>query len=247
MRLRSSQKLFAGFSLLVSGVAFRAQAQPAAPPAYDASAAAPATQPAEPTLKKEELEQLLAPIALYPDSLVSQMLMASTYPLDIVQADRWAKSHKDLKGDALATELEKVEWDPAVKSMVNFPEQLSMMSEKLDLTIKIGDAFIDQQQDVMNTIQVLRNKAQANGNLKSGDQQKVSVSAAPTTANASNTTVVNVNTGEGGTSQAPTTVVQAPPQIITIESPTPQTVYVPQYNPSTAYGAWPYPSYPPAP
>ena len=99
------------------------------------------------------------------------MLMASTYPLEIIQADRWAKVHKDLKGNALATELEKLDWDASVKSLVNFPDQLSMMSEKLDLTIKIGDAFIEQQADVMNTVQVLRNKAQANGNLKSNVPQ----------------------------------------------------------------------------
>jgi len=80
----------------------------------------------KPPLMKEELEQLLAPIALYPDSLLTQMLMASTYPLEVVQADRWVKAHKDLKGDALAKELEKQDWDASVKSLVNFPEQLSM-------------------------------------------------------------------------------------------------------------------------
>ena len=95
-----------------------------------------------------------------------------------------------------------MDWDPAVKSLVNFPDQLSMMSEKLDLTIKIGDAFLEWQADVMNTIQVLRNKAKAEGNLQSNDQQKVEVQAAPTTATASNTTVVNVQTGDGS-AQAP--------------------------------------------
>src|SRR5205085_12634119 len=121
-------------------------AQPAAKPAAapPAVGGAPTTEPADkPPLKKEELEQLMAPIALYPDSLLTQMLMASTYPLEIVQADRWAKAHKDLKGDALAKELEKQPWDPSVRSLINFPDVLSMMSEKLDLTIKIGDAFIE--------------------------------------------------------------------------------------------------------
>src|ERR1700750_609812 len=89
----------------------------------------------KPPMKKEELEQLLAPIALYPDSLITQMLMASTYPLEIVQADRWVKANKDLKGDALAKELEKQTWDPSVRSLVNFPQVLAMMSEKVDLTI----------------------------------------------------------------------------------------------------------------
>src|SRR5206468_2817849 len=129
---------------------------------------------------------------------LTQMLMASTYPLEIVQADRWAKTKKDLKGDALAVELEKQEWDPSVKSLVNFPEQLSMMSEKLSLTIKLGDAFIDQQVDVMNAIQVLRNKANAKGNLQTNAQQTVKVEAAP----AQQSTVVNVTVPNGGTAPA---------------------------------------------
>src|SRR5689334_17889894 len=85
-------------------------------------------------LKQEEIEQIVAPIALYPDPLISQILMASTYPLDIVQADRWAKQNTKLKGDALTDALEKQNWDPSVKSLVNFPQVLSMMSDKLDLT-----------------------------------------------------------------------------------------------------------------
>lgn len=126
-------------------------------------------------LPKEELAQLLAPIALYPDELVSQILMASTYPLEIVQADRWAKSHKQSAGDVLAKELEKENWDPSVKSLVNFPTVLSSMSEKLDLTTKIGDAFLAQQKDVMDTIQELRKKAYDAGNLKTTKEQKVVV------------------------------------------------------------------------
>jgi hypothetical protein len=113
-----------------------------------------AAQPAK--FKQEELDQMLAPIALYPDSLLTQILMASTYPLEIVQADRWAKQNKDMKGDALAKALEAQPWDPSVKSLVNFPQVLTMMSEKLDLTQKLGDAFLAQQKDVMDTIQNLR-------------------------------------------------------------------------------------------
>src|SRR5947208_1254676 len=164
--------------------------------AQPAPASEPTASPADnPPLKKEELEQLLAPIALYPDSLLTQMLMASTYPIEIVQADRWAKEHKDLKGDALAKELEKVDWDASVKSMANFPEQLSMMNEKLDLTLKIGNAFLEQQTDVLNTIQVLRNRANETGNLKSNEKQKVEVQSAPTTSTANNSTEVDVDTG----------------------------------------------------
>ncbi|HTG81973.1 MAG TPA: DUF3300 domain-containing protein [Geobacteraceae bacterium] len=126
-------------------------------------------------LSKEELAQLLAPIALYPDELVAQILMASTYPLEIVQADRWAKSHQQSAGDVLAKQLEKEPWDPSVKSLVNFPEVLSKMSEKLELTTKIGDAFLSQQKDVMDTIQELRRKAYDAGNLKTTKEQKVVV------------------------------------------------------------------------
>ncbi|HVT89169.1 MAG TPA: DUF3300 domain-containing protein [Tepidisphaeraceae bacterium] len=202
-----------------------AQAQPSNP--------APTTAGSKPPLKSEELEQLLAPIALYPDSLLTQMLMASTYPLEIVEADRWVKAHKDLKGDSLATELEKQTWDASVKSLVNFPEVLSTMSEKLDTTMKLGDAFIGQQADVMNAVQVLRVKAQKQGNLKSDQNVKVASAPAPAAPAA------------GAAPQI--TVVQAPPQVITIESASPQVVYVPTYEPTVVYGAWPYPTYPPYP
>jgi len=125
--------------------------------------------------KQEELDQIVAPIALYPDSLLAQILMASTYPLEVVQAERWTKQNKDLKGDALASALEKQGWDPSVKSLVNFPQVLTMMSEKLDWTQKLGDAFLAQQKDVMDTVQSLRKKAEAEGNLKSTKEQKVIV------------------------------------------------------------------------
>ncbi len=105
-----------------------------------------AQQPgAAPVFKQEELDQILAPIALYPDSLVSQILMASTYPLEIVQAERFAKQNANLKGDALTKALESQTWDPSVKSLVNFPQVLTMMNEKLDWTQKLGDAFLAQQ------------------------------------------------------------------------------------------------------
>jgi hypothetical protein len=186
----------------------------------------------KPPIKAEELEQILAPIALYPDSLLSQVLMASTYPLEIVESDRWAKANAQLKGDALAKELEKQTWDASVKSLVNFPEVLGMMSEKLDITMKIGDAFIEDQTRVMNTVQSLRAKAQAAGNLQSSEQQKVVVGPAPPPP-ADQTVVVQ---------SAP-----PPTQIIKIESSSPEVVYVPQYNPTVVYGSWPYPSYPPPP
>jgi len=120
-------------------------------------------QSAAAAFKPEEIEQLVAPIALYPDSLVSQILMASTYPLEVVQADRWVKANTSLKGDALTAALEKQTWDPSIKSLVNFPQVLAMMNEKLDLTQRLGDAFLAQQKEVLDAVQRLRAKAKAEG------------------------------------------------------------------------------------
>ena len=124
---------------------------------------------------QEELDQVLAPIALYPDSLLAQVFIASTYPLEVVMADRWVKQNKDLKGDELNNALSKQPWDASVKALVPFPEVLTMMSQKLDWTQKVGDAFLEQQADVMDTVQKLRKRAADAGNLKSTEQQKVIV------------------------------------------------------------------------
>jgi hypothetical protein len=183
-----------------------------------AGAALPADPPKQP-FKPEELEQIVAPIALYPDSLLAQIFMASTYPLEIVQAARWSKAHPDVKGDAVAKALEKETWDASVKSLVAFPDVLTMMNDKLDWTQKLGDAFLAQQKDVMDAVQRLRVKAKESGNLKSSKEQTVKTEAAP-----------------AGT---------ASPQIIIIESKDPEVIYVPTYNPTVVYGAWPYPAYPP--
>jgi hypothetical protein len=164
-----------------------------------------------PVFKQEEVEQLVAPIALHPDALIAQILMASTYPLEVVLADRFAKQNANLKGDALTKALEKQDWDPSVKSLVNFPQVLTMMSEKLDWTQRLGDAFLEDQKKVLDTIQSLRAKAQASGNLKTTKEQTVIVEE----------------------------------KIIKIEPANPQVVYVPTYNPTVVYGAWPYPAYPP--
>ncbi len=176
------------------------------PPASFAQQTAEAT-----AFKQEELDQLLAPIALHPDSLISQILMASTYPLEIALADRWTKQNASLKGDALTKALEAQDWDPSVKSLVNFPQVLTMMSEKLDWTQKLGDAFLADQKKVLDTIQSLRAKAQSSGNLKTTKEQTVIVEE----------------------------------KIIKIEPANPQVVYVPTYNPTVVYGAWPYPASPP--
>jgi uncharacterized protein DUF3300 len=141
-----------------------------APPQGSAQQQAPAS-----AFRQEELDQLLAPIALHPDPLISQILMAATYPLEVVQAERWAKQNKSLKGDAVTAALEKQDWDPSVKSLVAFPEVLTMMSEKLDWTQKLGDAFLADQKKVLDTIQSLRAKAQASGNLRTTKEQTVIV------------------------------------------------------------------------
>ena len=203
--------------LALAQLCLAGQAQGATQPQTASTQGAAQTQPAP--FKPEELEQIVAPIALYPDALLAQIFMASTYPLEIVQAARWSKEHPEVKGDAVAKEMEKQTWDPSVKSLVAFPDVLTMMNEKLDWTQKLGDAFLAQQKDVMDAVQRLRTKAKDAGNLKSSKEQTVKTEPAPAGAPA--------------------------PQIIVIESPSPEVVYVPTYNPTVVYGAWPYPAYPP--
>jgi hypothetical protein len=191
--------------------------------------------PAAPTFKPEEIDQLVAPIALYPDSLLAQVLMASTYPLEVVEAARWSKANPKLKDQALQDALQEQTWDASVKSLTAFPQVLAMMDEKLDWTQNMGDAFLAQQKDVMEAVQRLRAKAQAEGNLKTTNEQKVTVQpAAPVNVEQN----VNVQQPAGAPAAA------APTQTIIIEPADPQVVYVPQYSPSV-YGAWPAPAYPP--
>src|SRR5271170_2244292 len=166
-------------------------------------------------LKPAELDQLVAPIALYPDSLLAEVLMASAYPLDIVQAERWLEANKNLTGDQLKAAVDKHPWDESIKSLVATPSVLKMMSEKLDWTEKLGNAVVAQQADVMDGIQRLRAKAQANNKLSSTKEQTVSVRQ-----------------------------VQGR-QVIAIEPTDPNTVYLPYYDPGVVYGDWPYPDYPP--
>lgn len=125
------------------------------------------------TFTPEQIEQLVAPIALYPDDLVSQILMASTYPLEVVEAARWVNSNKTLKGDSLANALKSKPWDPSVKSLVNFPDVIDMMDKKLDWMQGLGNAFLAQKKDVMDAIQRLRKKAMDEGNLKPSKEQNV--------------------------------------------------------------------------
>jgi uncharacterized membrane protein YgcG len=145
--------------------AAQAESQPAAP-AY--SFAAPLPQ--QPT---QELEQLVAPIALYPDPLVAQILAGATHPTEIVEADRWLQQSKDLKGEALATAVDAQPWDPTVKALTQFPGLLGMMDKNLSWTSALGQAYVDGQQNVLDAVQVMRQRAQQAGNLKSTPQESV--------------------------------------------------------------------------
>jgi hypothetical protein len=147
-----------------------AQAPPPAPDAQAQPARAPYTQQTP-----EQLQQLVAPIALYPDSLVSQILAASTFPEQAVEADRWVQAHPDLKGEALGQAVDQQPWDPSVKALTAFPSVLGNMDKNLSWTSSLGDAYYNQQADVMQAVQVMRQRAQAAGNLKSTPQQTVAL------------------------------------------------------------------------
>src|SRR5947209_2605989 len=121
----------------------------------------------------EQLQQLVAPIALYPDALVAQILAAATYPDQVVEANRWLQQHPDLKGDQLGQEVDKQSWDPSVKALAEFPSVLANMDKNLSWTSSLGDAYINQQQDVMNAVQALRKAAKRAGNLNSTQQENV--------------------------------------------------------------------------
>src|SRR5882762_6958915 len=120
-----------------------------------------------------QLQQLVAPIALYPDALVAQILTAATYPDQIVEADRWLQQHTDLKGEQLGQEVDKQPWDPSVKALVEFPSVLANMDKNLSWTSSLGDAYVNQQQEVMNAVQAMRDRAQKAGNLNSTPQENV--------------------------------------------------------------------------
>lgn len=171
---------------------------------------------AQAKLDKGQLDQLLAPVALYPDALLSQVLMGATYPDDIAAAAQWSAAHTNLSGDAAAKAVEPESWDPSVKSLVAFPSVMDLMGRQPAWVKSVGDAFLAQPDDVMDSVQRLRAQARQAGNLKSTPQQKVTSS------------------DTGGKT------------VVVIEPADPQVVYVPSYNPTVVYGTWPYPAYPPA-
>src|ERR1700688_2709286 len=143
--------------------------------AYGASGQSNEQSPAPaPQQSPQELQQLVAPIALYPDALVAQVLAASSYPTEIVEADRWLQSHSDLKGEKLAAEVDKQSWDPSVKALTQFPSVLENMDKNISWTSSLGDAYANQQQDVMDAVQVTRQQARKAGHLNSNEQENLS-------------------------------------------------------------------------
>src|SRR5713226_10045955 len=137
----------------------------------DASNSQPPPQAAQQS--PEQLEQLVAPIALYPDALIAQILAAATYPDQVVEAGRWIEQKKDLQGDQLAQEVDKQSWDPSVKALTQFPAVLANMNQNLAWTSELGDAYVNQQQEVTQAIQTMRERAKQAGNLNTTTQEKV--------------------------------------------------------------------------
>ncbi len=168
-------------------------------------------------LAPQELDSLVAPIALYPDPLLAQTLAASTYPLEVVQLQQWMNNNKNLQGKALADAVAKQPWDPSIQSLVEFPDVVQRMAGNIQWTTDLGNAFLAQQSDVMDAAQRMRAKAQGTGNLKTSAQSVVQTETVPS--------------GK---------------QVIKIEQVNPEVVYVPSYDPTVVYGPAPpaYPYYP---
>jgi hypothetical protein len=203
-----------------------AEHPPPAQAAAGSNAASMQPGPAPGAATAEELQQLLSPIALYPDLLIAQILAASTYPTQVVEADRFMKENPNLTGDALANKVNPQAWDPSVKSLCQFPSVLSTMSQSLTWTTTLGEAYYNQPSDVLAAIQAMRKRAMDAGTLKSTPQQKVEVQNAPAPPPA-----------QEGAEQPAQPAQPAQQQVVVIQPTQPNTVYVPSYNPSTVYGA----------
>lgn len=189
----------------------------AAPPAGSRSPTT-STAAGQGAFSQEQLDQMLAPVALYPDALLAQVLMASSYPGDVTDAVAWSKAHPDAKGEAAVRQVANQAWDPSVQSLVAFPQLLAVLGQDPAWVQKMGDAFLASPDAVMDSVQRLRRQAEAAGHLSTNEQQKVAHQAA---------------------------TVPTAPQTIVIESADPQVVYVPSYDPGVVYGSWAYPAYPP--
>ena len=170
---------------------------------------------AAPKIPNDQLDSLVAPIALYPDPLLAQTLAASTYPLEIIQLQQWMQQNKSLKGKALADAVAKQKWDPSVQSMAGIPDAVQRLAGNIQWTTDLGNAFLAQQVDVMDAVQRMRAKAQSKGALKTSQQQTVE-----------------------------TQTVQGGKQVIVIQQPSKEVVYIPSYDPVVVYGAPAYPYYP---
>ena len=191
-------------------------------------AAAPARAAEPEPFTAAELDQKLASIALFPDALLSQVLMASTYPSDVAQAVEWAYAHRQFEGDAAVQAVQNKPWDPSVQSLVAFPQVLAMLGENPQWVRELGDALLAQPGDVMDSVQFLRAKAKDAGNLVSNEQQLITIEPAPPPPQI--------------------VVVTAPPpptQIIVIAPANPRVVFVPIFNPLWAFGPWWHPAFPP--
>ena len=229
LALLCSAGLFAASGVLF--VKSQVPAAPAQPPVTAQPAPAPAPQ-AAPTFSAAQIDQWVAPIALYPDTLLSQILMAATYPMNVVQAAQWSQDHPTMQGDAAIQAVAGQPWDASVKSLVAFPALMSLLGQNPPWVQNLGDAFLAQPKDVMDSVQRLRLLAQQAGALQSTPQQ-------------------TVITGTiffffiSGTRFSTRTTAGTSPTVIRIESADPQVVYVPAYNPNTVYGAWPNSAYPP--
>ena len=193
----------------------------------------PAATNATPTA--DQLYQLVAPIALFPDNLLAQVLAGSTFPDQITAAYQWLQQNSNLKGEQLMQAVNQQTWDASVKGLTQFPDVLKQMSSNLSWTSALGDAYVNVPQSVMNAVQVMRERAYSAGNLKNTPQQNVSVqNQAPGAA---------PPPPEVASSGPQTTIVQPPAQTIVIQPSQPDVVYVPTYNPTVVYGA-PVAAYP---
>ena len=196
---------------------FVALAQEPSPPAVVPAQSPAVTSPTEaaPKIPNDQLDSLVAPIALYPDPLLAQTLAASTYPLEVILLEQFLEKNKNLKDKALADAVAIQKWDPSVQSMAGVPDALKRLAGNIGWTTDLGNAFLAQPEDVMEAVQRMRAKAQSKGTLKSSQQQKVE-----------------------------TQKVQGDKQVIVIQQPNPEVVYVPSYDPVVVYGPASYPYYP---
>ncbi|HCP4081262.1 TPA: DUF3300 domain-containing protein [Escherichia coli] len=210
-----------------------------------ATVSAPPVTPAvvKSAFSTAQIDQWVAPVALYPDSLLSQVLMASTYPANVAQAVQWSHDNPLKQGDAAIQAVSDQPWDASVKSLVAFPQLMALMGENPQWVQNLGDAFLAQPQDVMDSVQRLRQLAQQTGSLKSSTEQKVITTtkkAVPVTQTVT-APVIPSNT----VSTASPVITEPATTVISIEPANPDVVYIPNYNPTVVYGNWANTAYPP--